>query len=527
MTETSLVPLKVEYQTRFGISRVLTPTAVRKYLVSGKAELVTDGEIRYYMAQCHALGLDPYLRDCYLIKFSASEPAAIVTAKDYYIARAESHPKLDWWDAGIIVERECKPCAGSGMIKDLMCTVCEGTGIQEKRRSGALPRASRGEKLIGGWFEGQRKDRSRSKLLEADLTAYIRYTGQGQVTKFWKESNQAHMIRKVALAQGLRELLPEEFKGLFDQAEMPMETDLSEETIDAEAIDLTVSPPDLVASMQVGSTEPELSVVEPTAEEEAPLVAEEESLEAITRRALVKTFDRATEKFAEHMKYVDNMLFEGLRKMADEGNKEIASLPDLKAHIVQEGALQTFVADLENVIAAAVELEAAAEIIDKEAEEPPAEPPTKEKPPEDKPTEEELLGTLETAKKGTLATVIESYGEAIRAGEYGEQVKAKLTTKYEKLHKASIFDDDQPWGLDITPEPNITPEPAPMTAGEIEISTQSIRSVQVKMAEKFGRDEAENKYLSVLAEHKLTTVRGVTDHDLFAAILRDMEMELK
>jgi len=55
----------------------LTMGMVKKYLVTGKSELITEQELVYFMHECKARRLNPFLRQCWLIKYSEREQAQI------------------------------------------------------------------------------------------------------------------------------------------------------------------------------------------------------------------------------------------------------------------------------------------------------------------------------------------------------------------------------------------------------------------------------------------------------------------
>jgi len=174
----------------------LTPEIVRKYLVTGNAEYVTEQELVYFLHICRARGLNPFNRDCYLIKYSAREPAAIVVSVDRLRAQARKSADCAGWQSGIIVRTE------SGEIR-------YSHGL-------LLP----GETLLGGWFEAKPKGWGDAYRLEVNLAPYIRRTREGEVTRFWSPDNQPMMISKVAEAQGLRRLWPEQLQGLYLEEEV-------------------------------------------------------------------------------------------------------------------------------------------------------------------------------------------------------------------------------------------------------------------------------------------------------------------
>src|SRR5699024_5659559 len=95
---------------------------------------VTDQELVMFLNLCKFQKLNPFLNEAYLIKFG-KQPAQIITSKEAFMKRAESHPKYEGFEAGIIVER-------NGEMKELEGAV-------------KLPN----DKLIGGWAKVQKSDR--------------------------------------------------------------------------------------------------------------------------------------------------------------------------------------------------------------------------------------------------------------------------------------------------------------------------------------------------------------------------------
>jgi phage recombination protein Bet len=180
----------VGYTSRDGQEIKLSFDTVRKYLVSGKAELVTDQEIVLYMGTCKARGLNPFKKDCYLVKYTEHDPAATIVAIDYYRARAKAQPDCVGWKSGIILQTD--------------------KGIEYREGAFILE----GEKLVGGWFRGKPKHWEAEYTWTVPLNSYIKKRADGQITQFWREENQAYMIHKVVESQGLHRLWPDEFQGL-------------------------------------------------------------------------------------------------------------------------------------------------------------------------------------------------------------------------------------------------------------------------------------------------------------------------
>lgn len=184
----------VTYTAADGQEVRLTFEIVKKYLVQGKGELVTVQELMYFLNICRARRLNPLVKDCYLIKYS-DDPAAIVTSIDFFRKRARVQVDCGGWQKGVIVRTK------DGKLRDSFGLVDEG------------------ETLVGGWFEAQPEGWKKPFRLEVNLAGYIKKTRDGKITRFWEETNQPTMIAKVAEAQGLRTLWPDEFQTLFSAEE--------------------------------------------------------------------------------------------------------------------------------------------------------------------------------------------------------------------------------------------------------------------------------------------------------------------
>src|SRR3990167_10113662 len=91
----------VVYQSRDGQEIRLSFDTVKKYLISGKPGLVSDQEIVLYMGMCKARGLNPFKRDCYLVKYTEGDPAATIVSIDYFRSRAKAQPDCVGWKSGI------------------------------------------------------------------------------------------------------------------------------------------------------------------------------------------------------------------------------------------------------------------------------------------------------------------------------------------------------------------------------------------------------------------------------------------
>ena len=185
----------IKYEAKDGQTVELTFDTIKRYLVHGKPELVTNQEMIFFIGICKARGLNPFAKDCYLIKYS-NDPAAIVTSIDYFRAQAKSKRDCQGWESGIIVEDP------DGNIR-------YSKGLIKKN-----------ETLLGGWFKARPKGWDHDFDLEVNLAGYIKRKQDGSITKFWQPENQPTMIRKVAESQGLREIWPDEFAKLYVEEEV-------------------------------------------------------------------------------------------------------------------------------------------------------------------------------------------------------------------------------------------------------------------------------------------------------------------
>ncbi len=204
----------ITYETDQGEVK-LSPSIVKNYLVSGQANKVTDQEVVMFMQMCKYQGLNPFLREAYLIKFG-NAPATMVTGKDTFTKRAAKSPLCAGYEAGVVVQGK------------------DGQ-LHERKGSLVLPN----ETLVGGWAKVYRKDWKVPMAITVGLDEYARRKNNGELMSNWKQM-PGTMIRKVALVQALREAIPEEFSGLYSPEEMPVDdSQLDEEpiTVDYEEIE--------------------------------------------------------------------------------------------------------------------------------------------------------------------------------------------------------------------------------------------------------------------------------------------------
>lgn len=203
----------VKYETDNG-EVTLSKDIVKKYLVSGDPSKVTDQEVMMFIQMCRYQGLNPFLREAYLIKFG-NAPATMVTGKDTFVKRAAKSPLCTGYEAGVIVQSKNSP-----------------GNIEYRKGSLVLPT----ENLVGGWAKVYRKDWEVPMEITVSLEEYQRYNNKGELMNNWARM-PATMIRKVALVQALREAIPEEFGGLYSPEEMPID----DSTLDSTPVNIEAS----------------------------------------------------------------------------------------------------------------------------------------------------------------------------------------------------------------------------------------------------------------------------------------------
>ncbi|OON96027.1 MAG: phage recombination protein Bet [Epulopiscium sp. Nele67-Bin005] len=177
----------IKYKSVDGAEITLTQEAVQQYLTNGQQ--VSEGEFILFAKLCQARGLNPFLKECYLIKMGASSPAQIVVSKDVILKRAGSHPQYAGKKSGIVV-------------------IGNDGDLQQREGICKLP----SETLVGGWCEVYRKDREYKEFVSVPLEEY----NNGKA--LWK-TKPAFMINKVAVSRALRDAFPEELSGLYEKEE--------------------------------------------------------------------------------------------------------------------------------------------------------------------------------------------------------------------------------------------------------------------------------------------------------------------
>lgn len=189
----------------------LSPKIVQEYLVNGNAK-ITNPEYKLFTELCKARKLNPFLKEAYIIKYSASNPASIVVGKDAILKRAVLNPKYNGMKSGIYVTNE--------------------TG-EVIKRTGTFKLPN--ETLVGGWAEVFRKDWENSIESSVSLDEVAQKKSDGTFNSSWAKQ-PATMIEKVAKVRALRETFVEDLGGMYDADEMDI--DLPEVPVEEKIIQL-------------------------------------------------------------------------------------------------------------------------------------------------------------------------------------------------------------------------------------------------------------------------------------------------
>lgn len=168
------------------------------YIVSGNGKL-TMPEFKFFTTLCKKMRLNPYAKDCYIMKYSDNQPATIITSKDVIFRRAMSHPDFDGLENGVIVQKE--------------------DGSIEERAGGFV---NSNENLVGAWAKTYRKNIKYPYYISVSLDEVVQRKKSGEVNSMWA-TKPAMMAIKVASVRVLREMFTEELQGLYDADEIKSE----------------------------------------------------------------------------------------------------------------------------------------------------------------------------------------------------------------------------------------------------------------------------------------------------------------
>ncbi len=143
----------------------------------------TDKEIEVFIKFCQAARLNPWLKECYLVKYEGGKPASIVVGNNFYTKAAAESPSYLGHQAGVIVQNMTADPSGNPI---------------ERKGTFHMPN----DVILGAWCNVQRRGKAEFPW-SVTLEEYQRKTREGRITKFWDELT-ATMIVKVVETQALR-----------------------------------------------------------------------------------------------------------------------------------------------------------------------------------------------------------------------------------------------------------------------------------------------------------------------------------
>lgn len=170
----------------------LTVARVKAYLCTPTRSgvLPTDKDVMGFIMLCKASGLNPWVRDAYLVGYDSKDGPnfSLITSHQAFLKRGEAHEAYDGMASGVIV-----------MSSDVLTY-----------RDGDLVLA--GETLVGGWARVHRRDRSYPSYDAINLSTFNTQRSR------WA-ADPAGMVVKVAEASALRKAFPSNLAGLYLQDE--------------------------------------------------------------------------------------------------------------------------------------------------------------------------------------------------------------------------------------------------------------------------------------------------------------------
>lgn len=174
----------------------LTQGIVSEYLAGGAK--ITMPEFKLFTSLCKARGLNPFLKEAYIIKYG-NAPAQIVVGKDAILKRAILNPDFNGREQGIIIVN---------------------TNGETVEKNGTFMLES--ETLVGGWAKVYRKNWQFPVYVTVGFSEVAQKKGDGSLNKQWATKG-ATMVEKVALVRALREAFVENAGGMYDADEMTTE----------------------------------------------------------------------------------------------------------------------------------------------------------------------------------------------------------------------------------------------------------------------------------------------------------------
>ncbi len=189
------VPLGCTDRVKMSVKIVQTLIAVPTR--SGKT--CSERDAMKFIMLCAGRKLNPWEGDAYLVGYDGKNGPefSLITAHQAMLKRAELHPEFDGMQSGVIVK-------DGDALKDL-----EGDFHTEEQT------------LVGAWAKIFFKTRKWPSTERISLKAFIKTTGDGTPTKFWRE-NPAGQLVKCAESSALRKGFPTMCAGMYLREEISL-----------------------------------------------------------------------------------------------------------------------------------------------------------------------------------------------------------------------------------------------------------------------------------------------------------------
>jgi phage recombination protein Bet len=156
------------------------------------AKNATNEEFQIFVNLGRATGLNPFMRELWLVKYGSNNPASIFIGRDGFRKGAQANPNYDYHVSDAVYSND-------------------SFVVQDGEVSHSYKAADRGN-LLGAYCVTKRKNSSRPIFVYVELREY-------DTKKALWESKKATMIKKVAEAQCLRMAFQELFAGTYGEEE--------------------------------------------------------------------------------------------------------------------------------------------------------------------------------------------------------------------------------------------------------------------------------------------------------------------
>lgn len=184
----------IEYKDFAGSTVKLSTDIIRRYICPNGN--ISDQEAMMFLMLCKHQGLNPFVRDAYLVKYGSQ--ATMVVGRDAFTKKAQKNPKYKGMSSGVVVLN----------LK----------GEIENRKGEIVLNE---EELLGGWAEVYIDGWVDPMFVTVNFNEYVQMK-DGKPNAMWN-SKPATMIRKVAVVHALREAFPADLSGCYSQDELGVE----------------------------------------------------------------------------------------------------------------------------------------------------------------------------------------------------------------------------------------------------------------------------------------------------------------